>query len=897
MPRTIKTTLELGGESAYKKGLQSVDRALKAMSKELSDATSKFAENSASLKNVSSVSNAYKNSIEQQKVKVNSLKGAIETCNKKYEEAAKKYEEAAAANGENSAEALKAADALYKAESALDGYKSKLASAEKYLESSQKKMKEFTDENKNIIALSESVDKVKEKISSLSSVQTVTKKFEELKSKAGGIAEKLEPVTSKLKAVQNTVSTVKGAFELAAKKAGAIKEKLEPAINVCKNVAKEAAKISFKAAETGAKAVSTSIDTAKKAFTAYTTALTAAGTAGFGLAASAGLAADDINTLSKQTGLSTEQIQKFQYASDLIDVDLDTLTGSMAKLTKNMATAQGGTGSAAEAFSALGVSITDSNGELRNNQDVFNDAISALSGIENETQRDAYAMQIFGKSAQDLNPLILGGADALKTLGDSASNAGLIMEQDALDSLNSFNDSLDIIKANAGAAGKVLAGTFASGFQKVTDKIGSGLPKLTAGFAKLFDPKASAASAKQFTNQLSTFCTDIVNTVAQMLPTFITGFNNVIISVVTALTATLPTVINTILPTLITGFNSLITGLIGVLPDLIPTLLDGFLLLFGSLIDSVNLVIEQLMPMLPEIITQISTALIENLPTLLDGALKLFLGLIQALDKVVEQLMPMMPELIANLCDTLISNLPAIISTGFDLLIGLIEGITDCIPTLLAKLPEIIDKLVTTLTDSENLGKLIDSGVDLIVALAEGLPKAIPDILLAIPEIIAAIINALMEQDWVQVGIDILKGIADGLIAGVDAIGSKIESAGEAIKNKFKDFFGIASPSKLFKKEVGVYLAQGIGIGFEDEMDKVTKQMQKAVPSDFNTVVNADVNSFSARPATSSITKNSNMTVNYIFEHVTINNDKDIEENAYQLEFMRRKAALALGGI
>ena len=86
MPRTIKTTLELGGESAYKKGLQSIDRALKAMSQELSDATNKFAANSASLKNVSSVSNAYKNIVEQQKVKVNSLKSAVDTCNNKYEE-------------------------------------------------------------------------------------------------------------------------------------------------------------------------------------------------------------------------------------------------------------------------------------------------------------------------------------------------------------------------------------------------------------------------------------------------------------------------------------------------------------------------------------------------------------------------------------------------------------------------------------------------------------------------------------------------------------------------------------------------------------------------------------------------------------------------------------------
>lgn len=172
------------------------------------------------------------------------------------------------------------------------------------------------------------------------------------------------------------------------------------------------------------------------------------------LAYKAGQSADEINTLAKQTGLSTEEIQKFQYASDIIDVDLNTLTGSMAKLTKNMATASKGTGDAAAAFTALGVNITDSNGELRNNQDVFDDTIAALAGIENETQRDAYAMQIFGKSAQDLNPLILGGADSLKELGKQAEEAGLILSQDALDSANEFNDAVDSLKATA-------TGTFA----------------------------------------------------------------------------------------------------------------------------------------------------------------------------------------------------------------------------------------------------------------------------------------------------------------------------------------------------------------------------------------------------------------------------------------------------
>lgn len=143
-----------------------------------------------------------------------------------------------------------------------------------------------------------------------------------------------------------------------------------------------------------------------------------------GVALAAASSADEILTLSAQTGLSTKELQKYQYAAELIDVPLETITGSMAKLTRNMATASKGSGDAAKAFSALGVKITDGSGKLRSNQAVFTDAIKALGNIENETQRDAYAMQIFGKSAQDLNPLIKGGADALQKYGDQAEAAG-----------------------------------------------------------------------------------------------------------------------------------------------------------------------------------------------------------------------------------------------------------------------------------------------------------------------------------------------------------------------------------------------------------------------------------------------------------------------------------------
>ena len=144
------------------------------------------------------------------------------------------------------------------------------------------------------------------------------------------------------------------------------------------------------------------------AVAAVTAAVTAVGAAVAKATVDTAYWADDLNTLSVQTGLSTETLQKFQYASERIDVSMETLTGSLSKLTRNMASAQSGSGAAADAFAALGVSVTDANGELRDNEDVFNDVIMALGDVGNETERDALAMSIFGKSAQELNPLIAG---------------------------------------------------------------------------------------------------------------------------------------------------------------------------------------------------------------------------------------------------------------------------------------------------------------------------------------------------------------------------------------------------------------------------------------------------------------------------------------------------------
>lgn len=190
-----------------------------------------------------------------------------------------------------------------------------------------------------------------------------------------------------------------------------------------------------------------------KTLAGVTAAATAAVSGLFAFTSQAAQWADDVNTLSKTTGISTNELQKFMYASDLIDVSVETLSGALTKLTRNMAEPSK---AAAAAFDTLKVSTTDATGALRDRQTVFYETIEALGKVANETERDALAMDIFGKSAQELNPLIKGGAQVLKELGDEAERAGLILSQETLDGLNDFNDKLDLLKSK-GTAIKNLA--------------------------------------------------------------------------------------------------------------------------------------------------------------------------------------------------------------------------------------------------------------------------------------------------------------------------------------------------------------------------------------------------------------------------------------------------------
>lgn len=195
------------------------------------------------------------------------------------------------------------------------------------------------------------------------------------------------------------------------------------------------------------------------------------------IAYKAGTNADDINTMSKVYGIGTRDLQKYKAAADLVDVSVETIAKSHVKLEKSMASAGSGTGKSAEAFKQLGVDVVDANGKLRNGDEVWNDTIEALGKVKNETERDALAMQLMGKSAAELNPLIEDGGETYAKVAETMKEYNLdFVDQETLDKANEFNDSLDTMKLIGSAAlsqvGSQLAAVFAPALEKVVGIFG-----------------------------------------------------------------------------------------------------------------------------------------------------------------------------------------------------------------------------------------------------------------------------------------------------------------------------------------------------------------------------------------------------------------------------------------
>ena len=236
--------------------------------------------------------------------------------------------------------------------------------------------------------------------------------------------------------------------------------------NELKNAEKASSGFSVGLSKVGAVAdqVASKLNTAAQKTKGLSMAAGGALVAAGGLVLKTAESADELNTLSQKTGFSTDELQKFKYASEQVDVSMETITGAAAKMTKQLSSSE-------DKFKALGVQTRNQDGSMRAVNDIFYDTIAALGKIDNETERDIAAMNIFGKSANDLAGIIDDGGAALKSLGEEAQNLGVIIPEEDIQRANDLNDAIEKVKAEA-------TGTFAAVGTEIADMLLPYIPVL-----------------------------------------------------------------------------------------------------------------------------------------------------------------------------------------------------------------------------------------------------------------------------------------------------------------------------------------------------------------------------------------------------------------------------------
>ena len=503
--------------------------------------------------------------------------------------------------------------------------------------------------------------------------------------------------------------------------------------------------------------------------------------------------ADDINTMSKVTGISTEKLQEMSYMADLVDVSTETIAGSMGKLTKNMASAQNGTGAAAKAFESLGISIANSDGSLRDSEEVFGDVIDALGHMENETERDAVAMNIFGKSARDLNPLIEAGSDEISKLAQEAHDMGYVMSTETLDSLNGLNDTFDRMKV-----------------------VGEGVKK---GFVSLAAPI------------LNEFLTPVVDGLGKIPEAIKTGGLEGAVDVIKDTLNSLVGSVKDKLPEMLSAGSDIMTsmrlGLINALPDILNFVVEAGTSLLTKAVDEGLVIVDAIIDIIPTLVDN----LVAQIPTILKAAIKMFMAIVQAIPKIVQSLTKALPQILKSIIKALSDNAPAILSGAVDMLMAIVDAIPKICKQLATDLPKIIFEVLNALAKAAP--KILKAAVDAFLKIADAIPKVSKSVLKAAGDLVDGLFKALVAglAGVGSIGVNLVKGLWQGISDMSAWIASKIKGFGQGVINGLKKFFKIESPSKVMADQVGKWLALGIGEGFDENMNAVTKDMTKDLNS------------------------------------------------------------------
>lgn len=323
--------------------------------------------------------------------------------------------------------------------------------------------------------------------------------------------------------------------------------------------------------------------------------------------------ADELLTISAQTDVSTDTLQKWDYAARFIDTDTETITKALAKVTVQQKNAIKTGNDYVTMLDGQVISLKNANGEYKTSEEVFYEMIDALGKIEDTTVRDAAAQDLFGKSFQELKPLIDAGSEGLKKYGDEAEAMGLILGDDAVKQLGAFDDQMQKLQATMEVAGREMSLSFLPATQRIAESLTELATTVTTALADGFQEADVDTVLTALFEKLSEGLTDL----SAMMPGIAAFISGLVVKLVEFVTQNLPMIAEVSMQIIL----ALVNGLSANLPTLIPAVVECALTVARTLTEPSNLqaiinagnqlilaVIQGVIAALPVIVSQMASA-------------------------------------------------------------------------------------------------------------------------------------------------------------------------------------------------------------------------------------------------------------------------------------------------
>ena len=571
---------------------------------------------------------------------------------------------------------------------------------------------------------------------------------------------------------------------------------------------------------------------------------------------------DVVDKTSQKLGISRDAFQSYDYVLNLAGTDMASMTTGMKTLTNRLDEAKNGSEDAQAMFASLGFSMDDL--ATMSREDLFEKTITGFQGMEDSAERAALANDLFGKSGQNLNPVFNMTAEETEELIKQAHDYGMVMSDEAVSASADYVDAMTTLDKTMTGLKNNMMTQFLPGMTSIMD-----------GLAAVFAGDEGGIA------QVQEGLTSLIGNLVMFAPQFFQLAQTLVMSILQGFAPLLPSLVNAIFNFINTGIKTVVS----MIPSLTPVIIEGVKGVCQAIFEGLPLILDGLITMITEIVTWLTED--DNITTFIDGIIQLVSLLVLKFSELLPILLPAIVEIISQIAISLTKpeNVNLIINSVLILIGSVVVAIANALPQIL--------KLVVE-TTKNILNQLKSWGTTIISNLSSWFSKVLPKIQTFVTNVLSKIKE--LPQKVIAIGKNLVEGLWNGISNKIEWVKQKIKGMGSQITSAIKGVFGIKSPSRVWRDEIGNNLALGIGEGFTATMSDVEGDMVNSMDG-LTGSMTAEVNAYGSGGASTlgtSTYNGGNISIN-VYGAEGQNTDDLAKQVAYRLEEMTRRKEAVYG--